>query len=1200
MAASARRFRRNRLWLIAAVVLFVLSFLLTLRVSVTPSREIAHWVEGQLRAYGVGPKVEIREAWIEPQGLAVVLGGVRIGDDPKKPDVELAYVRVEFSFDWNDKVRVERVLVDKPVIRALALEKLIPKSLPQSSGGPIALPTLLIQHAIVRVESPEVGTLDFTDLHAVATPTGEDEVRVNGSVLTPLRGSMRVAGSVNLTTGRFELRGATGADVDLDTTTGATWSPTLEEWRAKLRPTGRIATQVSLLRGSAAEKLQFHVNIEANGLAATIPQIDVRPTEVKLRVTFDDSFEARVAAEGRLLGATLEARGSVRFEPGTLTFVRADAGARVRDLVLGPEIHRVMKLLDKGAAEVYAGLDPEGPVDVGVSLSKVAGVDKLDVAADLDLRGGAITFRGFPGPDDEIDASFPYRCTDLEGRISYRNERIWIAGARGHMGAGAFSAAGEVWGVGRVGIDLGVQAAGVELDERVAEAVPYLPGGADAWKLFDLAGKVGFDVSVTRPYGQTRAHVIVRVSSDGQVSGTYNDFPLLVEELAGAVTFDRGVATFAFDGICSSGNAHFEGLVDGANDASGKEPDRNGIRLRITAREFKLDRSIGNYFAEQAPGLKKFLDDLEPKSRVAFEYRGERPRNSLVSELEAVVALQSDGGVVRRVPRVDVQLEDVSASLRVFSKPRVGGDPSLRVLLDSIRGIYRGQTVRAVGTYSSQDARAPGAAEAVPVDSLEVTAAGIDLPFNKELILSMAKAGSSAAAEVVERYEFGGRFDLFLERRKTPLIDATDVQLELRQAAVVGPGIPGTFRECDGSLKVDGAGRLTSEVLLGKLDGTPVALEKFLLAPAPKPGDPVHIEGVLTSTESMDLVETVSKTHPAVRDWLQGVEFNAQVIPQAFAWELDIPEVGSPAFRSRSGAFVFSNGFALPDALVSKLEGRADLQELIYDGDGFRTTLTVRDGSYTAFGIPVEQFSGRVRVTPSTLVIDDVAGALGDGKLRSRVPSEPFLTVDMDRSPRPWSLSVDLAAARLEKIATGLGRGNSDLRGPLAANLFLRGEGATLRRLTGRGAIETHGARLADVPGTKPIFNKLEFEKAPVFTDLETQFSIDRGNITFDRLFMDSDPIALDGGGQAKLDGTVQLAFRPRPHSGLNPGEWFGVGWLLRPAVNLLLDLLAEVRYEGNIERPKVTVVRATTRRSELKQKQVLAPEPPLDLGPRF
>ncbi len=1195
---SEGRARGSRLLLLAALVVFALSFGLAFRFATRPSRELARWVERELGVF-LAPRVHVGEARFDARTLSILLSDLRIGDDPEAPDIAIDRVRVETSVSLDEGVRITRVVLWRPAVRALSLGNVLGAS-PPETGDATPLPIVEIRDATVRFTSPGLGTLEFAEMHASAVPTGGGDVRISGVALTPFQGSLRVTGSVNVRSGQVEIRGSTETDVDVAQPVRSNFDPAIQDWIRQLAPVGKIAMQVRIVRESAEQPLRFEGSIEGSGLAATIPRIDVRPTDLKLRATLSGDGHVRWEASGRVLGgAGLSSVGDAIFDPETAELLALQAGARVRELILGPEVHRVLQELDRGTAEVYAGLGPEGPVDLLLFVSRSGRDGPVDLGAELDLRQGAVTFHGFPGADDEIDESFPYRVTDVEGRISIRPGRVAIGGVRGQMGTGRIRVAGEVWGSGRVGLDVGIQAESVPIDAAVSDAVQGLSDGAAGWKLFDLRGKLDFDVRATRPEGRMRADVMVRVGSMGTVSGSFREFPVPVESLSGAAVFDQGLVTFGFDGTSRSGSVRIDGLVDGAADASGREPASNGIRLIVSAKKFGLDDTFGAYLGSTMPSLRAFLDDLSPRSQVEFEYRGERPREGPTRELSSVVSIQAERGVVQRVPGVEVALEDASASFRVRSVPREGHDPDLDVVLDSIRARHRGDPIRVVGSFETRapegSAPPPGAPPIARRERLDLVVAGIDLSLGDQLIAPMAAGSSPGAREMLERYRFGGSFDFFLERHSTNDSKSMDVDIELRQAAVSGPGIPGTFDQVRGRVRVDENGRVDAPSLQGRLDGVPVLLERFALLPAEK-GEPVHVEGVLTSVESMDLAESISKTHPEARKWMEGLAFDAQVEPKEFAWSLDVADVGLPVFRAR-GSMVLRNGWALPGPILTRIEGLADIEDLVFDEAGFRMRARLGATRLSALGFPATNLSGLVELSPTRIRISELAGTVAEGTIRSRLSDVPFLDLSLADPVPSWSLSIDLAKANLQQLMARANVGPGDVRGQLDLALSLRGKGADHRGYGGEGRVRVANASLFDVPGFKPLYDRLDLKKKPSFRELLGIFRVRDGLVDFDPLDLVSDPLSLLGAGRIRFDGRLELGFKPRLHDVLNPAEWFLIG----PVLTFLQDRVIEVFVFGDLWNPQYTIDTplSSRRRSQLR-KRVIAPEPPVELGERF
>ena len=132
-------------------------------------------------------------------------------------------------------------------------------------------------------------------------------------------------------------------------------------------------------------------------------------------------------------------------------------GCHVRQLILGPHMGQLIDAVASNVADVYKGLYPEGPVDVTLAFTKVDKDADPMIACDVDLSSDlAVTFLGFADRKGELDATFPYRLSDLSGRISIRPGRIYLTGIHGRLGTGRVACRGEVTGSGLVGLNIDV------------------------------------------------------------------------------------------------------------------------------------------------------------------------------------------------------------------------------------------------------------------------------------------------------------------------------------------------------------------------------------------------------------------------------------------------------------------------------------------------------------------------------------------------------------------------------------------------------------------------------------------------------------------------------------------------------------------------------------------------------------------------
>lgn len=1175
---------------VTAIVLFLLAFAVTFRFTVRPSRTLARWAESEI-AKLVAPdvKISIADARIDASAPALVLRGIRLGSDLERPDVEIARVRVEVALGGAAWADVARVVVERPRIRVAAVRKLLPES---TGEPPKRIPAFHVREASLEFDVEDVGTLVFGELDARGAEVDPQRLRVEGTVRTPFEGLLHVQGLVDLETGRLDVGVSTDAPINLARPSGATLNPTIEEWRRRLEPQGEVSLTARLQRAREGDPFKGAVEVSASGLAATVPGLGLRPVDCSVGLWLGDDGVGRFEAKGRALTADFSALGEVRATLEPLALTSVNVGAQVAHLTLGNDVQRLLHSIDEGAEDVYHGLNPEGPVSATLSLGYDASRPGIEVAADIDLDRVRVIFEGIPGgPNDEIDAKFAYPVRDVQGRISYREGRIVLAGLQGRMGTGRLRFGGEVIGEGLVGIDLFGRVDELPIDDAIAKAIEGLPDGAETWKMFQLDGRLDFDLQVTRPQGQRKARVVVRVESQGTASGSFRDLPVAVTGLQGSVMFDRGVSTFAFDGHASNGRVRIEGNVDDTTAPDGSEPTRSAIRLRVAGHGFDVDDTLANAFDVTLPDVAEQLRAMQPRVVVDFEYAGERPRDSPMSDLRSLARIEGARGVVTRVPAMDVKLDDMAFTMHVASTPRPGDEVDVDLKLDSLDGRYRGHPALAVlGMRRRTRSGATRAASAPPGEqTLDLQVAGIDLPFDRELVTAMGRAGSEAMGTTLDRYDFGGRIDFTMARRVSPLVDLTSFGVELRNAAIRGPGLPGTCDQLVGYLTYENEGPLRAKTIEGKLDGVPVALEDFFLDPGIDAA-PLRLGGVLSSVQPIDFATALLKSVPEAKSWLDTFGLQAQLEPKQLGWELTVPDQGDMTFRS-SGS-VYARSGVLPDVKVTGLQGPVTFEDLVFDGQGFRTRLRLSDASFAFAGRPVRDFRGLVEFSPTELFLREVHAGFASGAIRPG--NEPFFHLNLTETPKTWGLNLVLDGAELSKLLEGAAPG--DLTGLVRADLMLTGKGGDLLSYAGRGALNVTNASLFDVPLFKAIYQGLQFKRKPTFHQMVGRFVIrPNGIVEVDELNLESDPIGLQGQGRLYFDGTVQLFFGIRIHVPLF--DLFGV---ISAILGFVTDQFVTIEVVGNVENPRITPRPSLSPRSSQARKQIIAPQAPLELGERF
>jgi hypothetical protein len=1219
-----RRRRKGRLLWILALVVFLLSFGVTLRFSAVPSKRLAALVQAELDKL-VNLPVSVGEARIDASTFAVVVSNVKLGRDPQSPDVEIPRARIELRMRGAEAPEVRRVFLDGPVVRFSAFSQPLFKATGTPQAG--AIPTIVVNNGTIEVPVPAVGKLRFSELTAVARAIGLDELQLSGTVRTPLHGVVRFGGGGSQRTGRLDVRAETETPVDLSSPAGAEFDPEIAKWRKALEPAGRLSLDAHLTRESADAPLLVETQLEGSGLSFSAPALEiggrkidlqrVNPTDFKLSARLDADGSARLSAEGRILGsAALQVLAEVNFSIQTGTYSDLRLGARVRQLILGPNIEQLLDNIDpeRGIGDVYRGLHPEGPVDVTLGLTKAGDGAPLGIACDVDLTHDlSLAFLGFPNRDGSIDASFPYKITDPSGRVSIRPGRVYLTGVRARVGSATAVCHGEISGGGLVGLDVAVRLDDLFLDGDIEKAIRGVPTDAalharlvkdPAWKpiglrdgataidLFDLEGKVRVDIRAKRPQGLTAADVAVRLSSDGNLRGTFRQVPIPVDALLGSVTFRGGDATFAFDGAARGGKVRVEGGVDGAPRAGEADPPAvEGLRLRIRGSEIDVSDNFGECFRASAPELSDLFVELEPSVRADFEFRGERPRNSAHLDMESTVSLRVNGGVVRRVPDLGVELEDVKGSILVTMRPAAGGKTVYAAQLASIRAKYFGEPVLARGTAGRSESGKR---------SLDLEGIGLDLPFTGKLIQQIVSRESPEAAAALARFTFGGKLEARFHRVETEELDSERVEFELRDAAISGPGLPGNFEGYSGHFTLAPGNVLRSDSLTGRLDGVEMRIDNFEIVPGAAT-DPVVIRGTSTTDEAVDMIQAMTAARPAAKPWVKDLDLSVSAIASPVSWEVNIDNAGDIRFDA-VGHLLVKDGRALRGGTITSMQGDVDLELLHFDKSGFTISSWAEEGQFEVRGIPFTNFSGHLELDANELELRSAQADVAGGRVGPRPPVKTLFKIrygDPDApgsppldSPR-WHFSGLLQGAELGRILEHFAAGRGDVQGAVRTGLDVKGVGLDIGSFEGSGVVRIEDANLFEVPGFQAVYNGLELEKKPVFHEMVGEFTVFRGRVDFRTLSLKSDPLDLKGNGWVSLDGRLDMTFLPRVKEGISA--------FLNPAgiLNFFQDRIIDVSVFGTIDNTRYTVNLPFSTKSKLK-KQVIAPEPPADLGTRF
>lgn len=135
--------------------------------------------------------------------------------------------------------------------------------------------------------------------------------------------------------------------------------------------------------------------------------------------------------------------------------------------------------------------------------------------------------------------------------------------------------------------------------------------------------------------------------------------------------------------------------------------------------------------------------------------------------------------------------------------------------------------------------------------------------------------------------------------------------------------------------------------------------------------------------------------------------------------------------------------------------------------------------------------------------------------------------VDLGATPR-YRISATLHQADLTRFTQETVAGRQKLKGKVAAQVDLRGEGKGLHALTGRGNVTLRDADIYELPLMVALLKILTVKPpdATAFTESDIDFKIGGSHIYFDRINFNGDAISLRGKGEMNFEREIKLNFR--------------------------------------------------------------------------
>jgi hypothetical protein len=178
----------------------------------------------------------------------------------------------------------------------------------------------------------------------------------------------------------------------------------------------------------------------------------------------------------------------------------------------------------------------------------------------------------------------------------------------------------------------------------------------------------------------------------------------------------------------------------------------------------------------------------------------------------------------------------------------------------------------------------------------------------------------------------------------------------------------------------------------------------------------------------------------------------------------------------------------------------------------------------TLFKQPFQAVHGQFEVprdAPETLVLPGLQARLFGGSIGGP------LRVDFGSTPR-YEMNLTALGVRLEEFGRHNLGPNAAVSGPVAARLWLRGEGADLSRLQGEGSVHVPTGRMYNLPVLLDLLKVpgLRVPDHTAFEEAHATFGIRGSRVLVNRLDLFGNAISLSGKGEMNLDGSdINLDF---------------------------------------------------------------------------
>ncbi len=772
--------------------------------------------------------------------------------------------------------------------------------------------------------------------------------------------------------------------------------------------------------------------------------------------------------------------------------------------------------------QFFHDYDPRGPFGCDLYVRRPAGgAGQLSVVGVLEPQDASASHR-----------LFPYRVTDLRGRVVFRPESVHLEDVVGRHGSAAILVNGVIdRRTCYASADVDIRGADVPLDDDLFR--PLASAYQDVWRRFNPSGTAEIAVHVVRPgAGPDDPRPEFRTTVRAELTDAaicFREYPYPLEKVRGRLDI-------------SGGRIQFHELVgrrgDGVVRISGftqlDPPDRPQVEMRIDAESLRIDEVLARALPAEGRAV---IEQFQPEG---------------VVDLSGTIRLgEAEAGL-----RYDLKAVLREASLCYRQFPYRLGDVRAEVEIrpEAI------SVLRAAGRHSGGEVVAGGRVERRPEGlvadlTLECRGLALDAALFEALppplveVWRLLEPSGRLNARTALHYSTAAGGELFRHRTEVELADGRlcfrDFPLPLREVSA-------------GALVTD------QRVEIQRLRGLAGAAGEIELRGELTLGGEGREGTLFVEARDLSLDEGLfAALPPRLRGWAERVlpagRFSMRLDP--LSWR--VAGGGSPQW-SFNGEVHLDGVRAMVGVELREAAGVLRGHGGVNSDGGVELSATADLERITVAGWKLDRTTARVSADPAarTVSVEDIAAELYGGEATG------FARVRTRNQHTAYEASISARDLELSRYVAAHSRVRGDRlpSGTVYGNLALRGRTGRQSFREGAGEVFIREAQIARVPIMLMIFQVLNL--APdenAFHDGWIRYSLSGGELRLQ-------PIDLQGSALSFLGaGTLDLGSRRLDVT-------LVAGSPVRLRVPVLTELvegasreLMEVRVTGTLENPRIT-----------------------------